>query len=213
VEALAFLSLLKWLQNQDYPILETNHHSWLINKELIILNLLRMLRCPVPFSTIFNFHNTPAWANDMVQIVGCLDGMDVAVDVLGEVPKIPGLGVVHYAAGVEDVIRWIEAPDTAPAVLVSTNLFGLDIMLRCRSASSNSTVASTKCFLMGKLKSFTDIGNEESVNAGTVSCALTSLARDHWFIQTVCQLASSLFSPHYESRDSHPINVGNSSMP
>jgi hypothetical protein len=215
VEPLAFLSLMQWLEDQNHVNLEANIRSRLAfqtsrgdaYEELIILYLLRILRYPVPFSTIFHFYNnTPNWANDMAQIVGRLDGMDAAVEVLGVAPENPGLGVVHYATGVEDVIRWIEAPDTAPAVLISTYLFGPDVMIRCSSPPSNSTVASTNVFLMGQFKSFTN-GNKESLDAGTTSHALASLDRDHWFKQTVCQLASSLSSPHKEFCGSHPINV------
>ena len=202
VEPLAFLSLMKWLEKQNHVSLAANIRSRLgfpasrgdAYEELIILYLLRMLRYPVPFSTIFNFHNTPVWANDMVQIVGRLDGMDVAVDVLGDAPENPGLGVVHYAASVEDVIRWIETPAAAPAVLVATHLFGPDVMIRCSSSPSNSTVTST-ILLMGQFKSFTD-GNKESLDAGTISHGLTSLNRHHWFKQTVSQLVSSLSSVH-----------------
>jgi hypothetical protein len=202
VEPLPFLSLLKWLEKQAHVKLETNLGTRLAfqasrgegYEELIVLYLLRKLRYPISFSTIFNFYNAPVWANDMVQIDGCLKGRGVVVDVLGEAPENPGLGVVDYAAGVEDVIRWIEDPDTASAVLVSTNLFGPDVMIRCRSAPSNSTVAS-KYFLMGQLKSYTH-GNKESLDVKTISKALTSLAHDHWFKQMVCQLASSLSSPH-----------------
>ena len=156
------------------------------SEELIILY-------PIPFGTIFHLHNTPVWVNDIAQIVGRLDGTDVAVDVLGEPPENPGLGVVHYATGVEDVIRWIETPATAPAVLITTHLFGPDVMIRCSSSPLNSTITSTNVLLMGQFKSFTD-GNKESLDAGTTSHALTSLDRDHWFKQTVCQLASSLSS-------------------
>ena len=199
VEPLAFLSLMRWFQNQDNAKLETNTRFRLAfepsrgaaYEELMTLYLIRMLRHPVPFSTIFNFHNTPVWADDMGQIVGCLDGMDV----IGDTPENPSLGVVHYATGVEDIIRWIENPDTASAVLISTDLFGPDVMLRCRSAPSNSTVACTKVFLMGQFKSWTD-GNKESLDAGTITHALTSLHRDHWFKQTVCHLVLSLSSPH-----------------
>jgi hypothetical protein len=42
----------------------------------------------------------------MAQIVGRLDGpgTNLAVHILGEAPQDPGLRVVHYAAGVEDVL-------------------------------------------------------------------------------------------------------------
>jgi hypothetical protein len=193
---------MKWLQAQGHTNLEANIRLRLASQasrgdayeELIILYLLRMLRYPVPFSTIFNFHNTPVWANDMAHIVGRFDGNDVPVDVMGHAPQNPGLGVVHYAAGIEEVIDWIETPAVAPAVLVTSHLFGPDVMIRCSSSPSNSTVTST-VLLMGQFKSFTD-GNKESLDAGTISHALTSLNRDHWFKQTVSQLVSSLSSVH-----------------
>ena len=149
-EPLAFLSLMKWLQTLDHANLEANIRSQLASEashrdayeELVVLYLLRTLRYPVPLSTIFNFCNTPIWANDMAQIVGRLDGIDMAVDVLGEAPQNPGLGVVHYAADIEEVIRWLETPGVATAVLITSHLFGPDVMIRCSSRPLNSTVAS-----------------------------------------------------------------------
>jgi hypothetical protein len=193
VEPLAFLSLMKWLQTLDHANLEANIRSRLAlqasrgdgYEELVVLYLLRTLRYPVPLSTIFNFHNTPVWANDMAQIVGRLDGIDVAVDVLGGAPQNPGLGVVHYAADIEDVIRWLETPAVAPAVLITTHLFGPDVIIRCSSPLSHSTVASKNILVMGQFKSYTD-GNKESLDAGTITQALTSLNRVHWFKQMVC---------------------------
>ena len=191
VEPLAFLSLMKWLQNQEDSDanLETNIRFPLAfqdsrvetydSPELIVLYLLRMLRYPVPFSTIFNFHNTPVWVNDMVQVVGCLDE----------------IGVVHYATDVDDVIRWIQTAATAPAVLVTTHLFGPDVMIRCSSPPLNSTGLSGNVLLIGQFKSLMK-GNKESLDAGTISHALTSLHPDHWFEQAVSHLASLLSSPH-----------------
>jgi hypothetical protein len=190
---------MKWLQTQDHANLEANIRLRLGSQdsrgsayeELIVSYLLRSLRYPVPFSTIFNFHGTPpVWADEMAQIVGRLDGTDLAVDVLGEAPRNLGLGVVHYAAGVEDVLHWIETLAVAPAVLITSHLFGPDVMVRCSSSPSKSTVATRKVLLMG---SFTD-GDKESLDAGTISHVLTSLNRDHWFKQTVCRLALSLSS-------------------
>jgi len=204
VEPLAFLSLMQWLQTQNNASLEANIRLRLGSQasrgtayeELIVLYLLRTLRYPVPFSTIFNFHGIPpVWADEMAQIVGRLDGTDLAVDVLGEAPQNPGLGVVHYAAGVEDVLGWIETLAAAPAVLITSHLFGPDVMIRCRSSPSKSTVASRNVLLMGQFKSYMD-GNKESLDPATTSHALTSLNRDHWFKQTVCQLALSLSSAH-----------------
>jgi hypothetical protein len=200
VQPLAFLSLMKWLEKQNHVSLAANIRSRLgfqasrgdAYEELIILYLLRTLRYPVPFNTIFDFHSTPDWENDMAHIVGRLDGNDVPVDVLGDAPQNLALGVVHYAASIEEVIHWIETPDVAPAVLVTSHLFGPDVMIRCSSSPSNSTVTST-VLLMGQFKSFT-AGNKESLDAGTISHGLTSLNRDHWFKQTASQSVSSLSS-------------------
>ena len=180
---------MKWFQNQDNVNLETNtrfplavqdsHVEGHDSEELIVLYLLRMLRYPVPFSTIFNFHNTPVWANDMVQIVGCLDG----------------IGMVHYATDIDDVIRWVQTTATAPAVLVTTHLFDPDVMIRCSSPPLNSTAVSGNVFLIDQIKFFTK-GNKESLDAGTISHALTSLHPDHWFKEAVSYLASLLSSPH-----------------
>jgi hypothetical protein len=201
LEPLAFLSLMKWLEIQKHLNLEANIRLRLgfqasrgdAYEELIILYLPRMLCYPVPFSTIFDFHSTPVWENDMAHIVGRLDGNDVPVDILGDALQNPGLGVVHYAASVEEVMHWIETPAVVPAVLVTSHLFGPDVM-RCSSSPSNSTVTST-VLLMGQFKSFTN-GNKESLDAGTISHGLTSLNSYHWFKQTVSQLASSLSSVH-----------------
>ena len=202
VEPLAFLSLMKWLEKKKHINLGANIGSRLSSQasrgdayeEVIILYLLRMLCYPVPFNTIFDFHSTPVWENDMARIVGRLDGNDVPVDVLEDAPQNPGLCVVHYAASIEEVIHWIQTPAVAPAVLVTSHLFGPDVMIRCSSSPSNSTATST-VLLMGQFKSFTDV-NKESLNAGTISHGLTSLNRDHWFKQTVSQLVSSLSSVH-----------------
>ena len=204
VEPLAFLSLMKWLEKQKDVNLATHIRLRLsfqasrgdAYEELNILYLLRTLRYPVPFNTIFDFHtgSTPDWENDMAHIVGRLGGNNVPVDVLGDAPQNPGLGMVHYAASIEEVIGWIETPADTPAVLVTSHLFGPDVMIRCSSSPSNSTVTST-VLLMGQFKSFTD-GNKESLDAGTISHGLTSLNRDHWFKQTVSQLVSSLSSVH-----------------
>ncbi|KAF8224450.1 hypothetical protein L208DRAFT_1461528 [Tricholoma matsutake] len=191
VEPLAFLSLMKWLQTLDHGNLEANIRSRLALQasrgdgceELVILYLLRMLRYPVLLSMIFNFCNPPVWANNMVQIVGRLDGIDVAVDILGGAPQNPGLGVVHYAADIEEVICWLENPAVAPAVLITTHLFGPDVIIRCSSPLSNSTIASRNILVMGQLKSYTG-GNKESLDARMITEALTSLNRVHWFKQT-----------------------------
>ena len=200
IEPLAFLSLMKWLQNQDDANLETNIRSRLgfrgspgeAYEELIVLYLLRILRYPVPFSTIFNIHTPPVWANDMVQIAGCLDGISVAVDVLGE---NPGLGVVHYATDIGDVIRWIQTTTTAPAVLVATHLFGPDVIIRCSAHPLNSTVESRNVLVIGQITSYTE-DERDSLNAGTISHALTSPHPNHWFKRVVSRLSSLLSLPH-----------------
>ena len=204
VEPLAFLSLMRWLQSQDHTNLKANIRLQLDSQssrgtayeELIILYLLRTLRYPVPFSTIFNFHGTPPiWVDEMAQIVGRLNRTDLAVDVLGEAPQNLGLPVVHYAANVEDVLDWIETSAVAPAVLITSHLFGPDVMVRCRSSPLKSTVASRNILLIGQFKLYMD-GNKESLDMGTISHALTSLNQDHWFKQMVCELALLLSSAH-----------------
>ncbi|KAM6498794.1 hypothetical protein JOM56_006742 [Amanita muscaria] len=189
VEPLAFLSLMKWLERQPTVNLQTSIRLRLANQEsrgpayeqLVVLYLLRVLRYPVPLSTIFEFHGTPPrWADEMAQIVGRLDGTDVVVDVLGNAPENPGLGVVHYAAGIKDVLKWIENPTTMPAVLVPSHLFGPDVIVRCKDV-----------LLMGQLKSYTE-GNKDSLDAKTVSCAITSLCPDHWFKRSPPHLRQKL---------------------
>jgi hypothetical protein len=203
VEPLAFLSLMTWLQTQDEANLETNLRSRLANpdsrgpayEEVIILYLLRTLRYPVRCSTIFNFHNPPVWADVMVQIVGCLDGTNVPVDVLGNSPQNLGFGVVHYASDIDDVIDWIQTTGTASAVLVATHLFGPDVLIRCSLLPLGPTIASRNIFLMGQLKSYLR-GNKECLDAGTIAHALTSLDQNHWFKQEVSHLVLLLSSPH-----------------
>jgi hypothetical protein len=199
---------MKWLENQPTVNLQTNIRLRLAvqssrgdaYEELVVLYLLRALRYPVPFSTIFQFHGTPPqWADESAQIVGRLDGTSVAVDVLGKAPQNPGLGVVHYAADIKDVLEWIQNPTTMPAVLVPHILFGPNIMVRCGDV-----------LLMGQLKSYTEGNND----AKTISYALTSLRPDHWFKKSVRPLVSSLLCPvRSEFCDSHLIYVRNSSVP
>lgn len=121
-------------------------------EELGILYLLRVLCNPVPLSSIFTFHSPPQWADEEAQIVGYLDGAPVAMDLLGEAPQNPGLGVMHYAPKIEDVINWIENPTTTLAVLVSNNTFGPDLMIQ-----------GSGVLLMGQLKSYTK-GNKECLD-------------------------------------------------
>ena len=87
---------------------------------------------------IFNFHGTPpVWADEMAQMVGHLNGTNLAVNILGEAPQNLGLGVVHYAASLKDVLHWIETLAVAPAVLITSHLFGLDVMVQFISIKIN----------------------------------------------------------------------------
>jgi len=113
----------------------------------------------------------------MAQIIAHLDGTYVAVDVLGDAPQNPGFSVVQRADNIKEIINWIEDPTDSPAVLIPSNLFGPDVMARCRSYPLNSTVP-RKVFLMGQLKSYT-IGNKSTLSAATMSHSLTSLHPDH----------------------------------
>ena len=200
---------MKWFDNRPDLNLQVNLRTPLASQsrgsgyeELIILYLLRALRYPVPFSTIFRFHGTiPQWADERTQIVGRLDGTAVAVDVVGEAPQNPGLGAVQYAADIHDVLKWIENPTTMPAVLVPSILFGPDVMVWCGNA-----------LLIGQFKSYTE-GNKEFLDAKTISHALTSLHQDHWFKKSVSSLVRPMCSARSESCDSHLIYVRNSSMP
>lgn len=180
VEPLAFLSLLKWLESEPDLKISNNIRSQLASlfsrrnahEEVAILYLLRVLRYPVPFSTIFTFYRRPQWADEQALIVGYLDGTAVTVDVLGKTSQNQGLGVLHYADRIEDVIYWVENPTTTPAVLVSAVTFGPDLMIRTKGV-----------LLMGRLKSYTE-GNKDCLDD-----ALTSLHVDNWFKQSVRPLA------------------------
>jgi hypothetical protein len=203
IEPLAFLSLMKWLETEEPLGIQAKLRLRLGNEparggafeEVVNLCLLRALRYPVPFSTVFDFRCTPPWANEVAHIVARLDNVDVDVDVLGRAPKNPGLSVVHYASCIEDIIDWIDRLDTASVLLVANPLFGPDVMARCHSSSSNTTVPPRKVLLMGQLKSYT-VGNNTSLGANTVAEAITSLHRDHWFKQAVCYIVSLLSSSH-----------------
>jgi hypothetical protein len=82
--------------------------------------------------------------------------------------------LMHYASSIEEIIGWIEQLDTTSAILIpSRHLFGPDVMMRCRTSSSNRYV-----LRMGQFKSFT-IGNKESLDSATVPEALTSLHPAH----------------------------------
>ena len=202
VEPLAFLSVMKWLDTQKLFNLQSNIGSRLgceesrgrAFEEAVNLYLLRQLHYPVSFTTIFDFHDrcTPSWANETARIVARLDGVDVPVDLLGGVPLNSALSVVHYAGTIEEVIDWIDNPDTASVLLVASNLFGPDVLARCQlSPSTNTTVSRRSVLLMGQFKSCT-VGNKESLSSTTVADALDSLHRDHWFPGSVCYFASLL---------------------
>lgn len=198
IEPLAFLSVMQWLQT---------HTSTNLSAELrlqagdpdsrgsaferaTVLDLLRRLRNPVPLSTIFDFHpeHRPPWANEEAHIVARLDGADVSVDIIGDAPQNPALGVVCYGRTIDDIIRWIEGPDPAPVILIPTILFGPDVLARVKLSSSTSIP-----ILMGQLKPFTN-GNKESLDAPTLSDALTSMHPNHWFKKAVRQLVLLLSS-------------------
>ena len=196
VEPLAFLSIMRWLQDEDHVKIQANLRSRLGHdpaarggafEEVGILSLLRELRNGVCFTSVFDFRCTPSWADEMAHIIARRDNVDVDVDVLGEAPMNPGLSVVQSAENIEEVIDWINN-DTASAILIPGYQFGPDVMARCRSSPSNETV-----FLMGQFKSYTD-GNIDTLAAKTTVEVLNSLHPNHWFKQAVCYLVSSLSS-------------------
>ena len=186
IEPLAFLSVVKWLETQNLGLMSIMRlrlgNQELRGKafeEMVVLYLLRVLRYPTRLSTIFKFHGArPEWADVPAQIVERLDGLDVPVDVVGESPENSGLGVVHYADSIRDIVDWMENLDPAPAVLIPHPNFGPDLMIR-RKLSNSITVS-----LMGQLKSYTQ-GAKSHLDAETLTEALTSLHEDHWFKKEV----------------------------
>ena len=140
---------MKWLETQGLD-LESNSRLRLGTQELafeeaVMLYLLRILRHPTPLSTVFDFRGArPDWADVPAQIVGRLGGNDVIV---GETIENPGLGVVHYAESIQDIVDWIENLDSAPAVLVPHRNFGPDFVIRCK-------VNSIVVILLAQLKSY-----------------------------------------------------------
>lgn len=191
IEPLAFLSVLRWLETQEDLNLDQNLRMRLGQQdsrgqaveELTILYLLRAFRYPAALSSVFAFHGTaPSWADEETQIVARLNGEYVPVDVLGQSPQNPALGVVHYAGGVQEILDWIEGSPCSPAVLVSSHLFGPDIMIRFRDL-----------LVMGQVKSYLT-GNKDSLFAATMAEALTSLNSIHWFKTQVCKNDSLLSS-------------------
>lgn len=206
VEPLAFLSILKWLQglNADDPrSMEANLRSRLSSQpahgdafeEVGNRYLLRALR-HLPFTSVFTFHPrcTPSWAGEIAHIIARLDNVDVDVDVLGEAPMNPSLGVVEYASDINEVIGWFEK-DTAAAVLIPCHLFGPDVLVRCHSSPPNGSVPVRDVIVMGQYKSRTS-DNIESLDADTTASAIASLHPNHWFKTEVCYLVSLLTSSH-----------------
>jgi hypothetical protein len=186
VEPLAFLSLVRWFQNQTNLTVKAGLELQLpfefsrgyAYEQVVILYLLRALRYPVPFGQIFNFHGTfPLWADKTTRVVGHIDGAAVAVDVRGNSQQNPGLGVVEYAANIKEVLEWIENPTTA--VLVPSTLFGPDLLLWCDDV-----------LVMGQLKSYME-GNKDCLDAKTMSHAFIFLHPGHWFKSSVCPLVLS----------------------
>ena len=110
----------------------------------------------------------------MAQIAGVLQGKEVPVNVL-EIPLgHPSLSVVYYAETIEHIIQWfIESP--APSVLVPTNLFGPDIIIKCFG----------NLHLMGQARSCLQ-GNINEINATTTADAINSLNPTRWFTTVVC---------------------------
>ena len=195
-EPLAFLSVMQWLQSHPSTNLSAELRLQAGDSDLrgyafehaMNLYLLRRLRYPVPLSTIFNFHpeHRPPWADEEAHIVAQLNGGSVPVDLIGDAPQNPALGVVHCAETIDDIINWIEGSGHAPVILVPTILFGPDVLARVKLSSSASLI------LMGQHKSYTT-GNKESLNAATLSGALGSMHPDHWFKTAVRQFSFAAF--------------------
>jgi hypothetical protein len=158
----------------------------------------------MPFNTIFNFHSSPPpWADEIAQIIACLNDEDVAIDIIGETPMNPALRFVYYAATMEDIISWVETLSTASLVLVSTNDFGPDVLVQLGDV-----------ILMAQLKSHMK-GEKNSLDTTMMSKALNSLHPDHWFkkFMTVFPLILPSFSTCSESFMRSLISSRNSKMP
>ena len=213
VEPLAFLSLMRWLQKTNNLSVEANLRLRLGDQasrgsalEAVgILHLYRALCHPEVLTMVFDLKPPSSWANEKYQIVARLDKDDVPVDVsphdryvpvdvLGTHSQNPGLCVVDYASSIKEIIDWIDGMGTASAVLIPSQLFGPDVMVRCRSSPIN-VPSSRTLILMGQFKSYT-VGNKESLNAQTFVQALRSLHSSHWFKQAVCYLVSLLSPSH-----------------
>ena len=198
VEPLAFLSVIRWFEAQDTTKLfaeirlragEGNSRGYAF-ENAVVLYLLRWLGKPVFLNSVFHFHPRfiPSWSDKeaKIQVVARLDGDYVPARIMGEAPLNPGLCVVHYAENIKDVINWIEALDPAPAILIPSNFFGPDVLLKVK-LWSDSTATSRIVIVMGQLKSYTH-GNKATLDAQTLGKALDSLYPGHWFNESVCQL-------------------------
>lgn len=169
---------MRWLETQPDLCLETNLRNEVANQEfrgpafeeVVILFLLRTFCRPTALNSVFKFHGTVSeWAGVETQIVGRVGDMD---NVFDSPPRYPSLGVVTYAKTIEDIIRW---PKESPvsSVLVPTNLFGPDMILKCRGL-----------LLMGQARSYLT-GNTNELDARTTAKALNSLNPAYWFIKEV----------------------------
>lgn len=203
IEPLAFLSLMRWLQyppisdTQPANSLITNIQSRLASppsrgyalEEVVILYLLRTLRIPVPFNTVFKFHGTPpSWADNMAQISGRLEGKPVPVSILEGKPQNPGLCAVQYGDTIQDILNWVNNWNNAVAVLVPCTSFGPDIMVWCG-----------KVLLMGQVKSYLKGNADNTLGAEPMSKALESLQEDHWFENKTNPQVRSLVSFLYSA--------------
>jgi hypothetical protein len=159
-----------------------------------VLYLFRVLCHPEPLTAAFDFKTPSSWANKKYQIVVRVNNDHVPVDVLGTHSQNPGLCVVTYASSIKEIIDWIDGTGTASAVLIPSQSFGPDVMVRCRS-SPIDVPSSRTLILMGQFKSCT-VGNKETLDAKTVTNALSSLHSDHWFKASVGYLVSLLSPSH-----------------
>ena len=93
------------------------------------------------------------------------------MDVLKNFPQNPGLGVVHYASDIDNVVDWIQTINTTLAILVAMYLFSLDVLIQCHLLPLNSTIAFRNIFLIGQFK----FSNKKCLDAKTITYALTFL--------------------------------------
>lgn len=205
IEPLAFLSLMQWLETRNDNTVGHNIRLRLgipdarggAFEELIVLYLLQSLCYPTPLRTIFNFFgNPPPWAHRLARAVGRLEGHNVPVGILGDAPENSSPSVVHFAEHIDDIVQWIESQD-APAILISNNLFGPDVIIRCELSSPNSAAPPEDLFLMGQMKSCTE-SSTNSLNASTKAHDINSLHEDHWFKRVVSELGLSSFLPYFD---------------